>query len=111
MIANLADCAAIDSIVLAQELQNHPDLSRQIRVIESIGAVPVPPLIGAQHLQSVDQIRSILLNPDQQLQTAMERAGVDRFAAVCSQDYQILLNRYSAVSSAGYDFAFDSASR
>lgn len=111
VIEGLADCAAIDSIVLAQELQAYPDLVSQIRVIESIGAVPVPPLIAARHLQPFDRILSILLNPDPQLQAAMERAEVDRFAAVCSQDYQVLLSRYNAVLSAGYDVAFDSASR
>jgi len=109
VIAAQADCAAIDSIVLEQELQDHPDLANQIRVIESIGEVPVPPLIAAQQLPQLDQIRSLLLHPDHQLRSAMDRAGVDRFAAVRSEDYDLLFNRYSAVLTAGYDTALNTA--
>jgi phosphonate transport system substrate-binding protein len=109
VIAGQADCAAIDSIVLDQELQNHPDLVNQIRVIKSIGSVPVPPLIAAQQLQRLDSIRSLLLHPDQELRSAMDRAGVDRFAAVRSEDYDLLFDRYSAVLTAGYDVALNTA--
>jgi phosphonate transport system substrate-binding protein len=85
----LADCAAIDSIVLEQELQNYPELGAQLRVIQSIGPSPMPPLAGANRLEPdvIFQIRHLLLHPDPQLQIAMDRAQVIRYASVDWDSY------------------------
>lgn len=37
VVDGLAECAGIDSVVLEQELRDLPDLSRHLRVVETIG--------------------------------------------------------------------------
>ncbi len=85
-----ADWAAIDSTVLEQELQNHPALTKQIRVITAIGPAPMPPLVAATHLGSdlITQFQSALLHPDTQLQSVMKQWGVSQYAPSELIDYQ-----------------------
>src|SRR5688572_7636238 len=44
------DAAAIDSQVLAIELRDHPDLAKQLRVIEALGPSTIQPVVAARHL-------------------------------------------------------------
>jgi phosphonate transport system substrate-binding protein len=99
-----ADCAAIDSTVLERELQQFPDLASQIRVIEAIGPCPMPPLAVAQHLEPglIEQLRTVLLQPDAELRSAMERAAVQRFAAVETADYAAIGQIYDQAVRSGY---------
>ncbi len=46
------DASAIDSTVLEWELKHHPEINSQIRIIESLGPSPIPPLVV---LKSVPQ--------------------------------------------------------
>lgn len=100
----LADCAAIDSTVLEQELRHFPQLSQQLRVLESIGPCPIPPVVAAQRLGAVllDQLRIALLQPDLGLQSLMQKAGVQRFAAVNLVDYEAIAQIYDSTLQAGY---------
>ena len=86
----LADCAAIDSIVLEQELQNHPELAERVRVIRSIGPSPMPPIAAAQRLEPdiISQLCQSLLHPTSQLQQVMGAARVKRYAAVDWDSYE-----------------------
>ncbi len=90
----LADCAAIDSVVLEQELRDFPELSAYLRVIESLGPYPMPPLVVSQHLgkSAIEQLQSAILHPDAELKAAMENVGVKRFAAVKLEDYELLID-------------------
>jgi phosphonate transport system substrate-binding protein len=92
-----ADCAAIDSLVLEQELKDYPELSQHLRVVEVLGPSPMPPLVVAQRLgiSLIGQMQLALLRPDAQLQKVMQQFGVKRFAAVRLEDYQILNQIYS----------------
>lgn len=94
------DCAAIDSIVLEQELRNFPLLANNLRVIESIGPCLMPPIVAAQHLGAtlIESVQLALLNPDTQLRILMDVAQIDRFAVVESEDYQAIANIYDTVS-------------
>ena len=96
VVDGLADCAAIDSIVLEQELNNSPELSQHLRVVEVLGPSPMPPLVVAQHLgiSLIQQMQLALLQPDAKLQRVMAQFGVRRFAAVTLADYQILNQIY-----------------
>jgi len=87
-----ADCAVIDSVVLEQELRDFPELSQQLRVVEVLGPSPMPPLVVAQRLGKslIQQMQSALLQPDTEVQKAMKRFGVKRFAAVELTDYKVL---------------------
>jgi phosphonate transport system substrate-binding protein len=94
----LVDCAAIDSVVLEQELCDFPELSEYLQVVEVLGACPMPPLVVAQHLDAylIEQLQFALLNPDVELKAAMQRVGVQRFAAVKLEDYNVLAEIYDA---------------
>ena len=43
----LAECAAIDSTVLEQALRDDPELAQRLRVVETLGPCPMPPLVIA----------------------------------------------------------------
>jgi phosphonate transport system substrate-binding protein len=92
VVEGLADCAAIDSVVLEQELKDFPELSQHLLVVEVLGPSPMPPLVVAQRLgiSLIQQMQLALLQPDAELQRVMEQFGVRRFAAVELKDYEIL---------------------
>lgn len=100
----LADCCAIDSTVLEEELRNFPELANRLQVIESIGPCPMPPVVVAQHLGPalIERLRSLLLQPDPQLQAAMVKAQIRRYDLVQSQNYTELGNLYDTAIQAGY---------
>jgi phosphonate transport system substrate-binding protein len=87
-----ADCSAIDSIVLEQEIRLRPELAAEIRVCTTIGPTPMPPIIATSRLgeRAIDQMRAVLQNPDSELQAAMRQASVRRFAAMNPDDYAVL---------------------
>lgn len=99
VVEGKADCAAIDSTVLERENHLTPALIDQLRVIETIGPCPMPPLIAAQHLGAdrIHQVRSALLEPNQVLQSTMQQMDVERFSAVQTSDYTVLAHRYHQI--------------
>lgn len=104
VIEGIADCSAIDSTVLEQELRDFPELSQHLRVIESIGPCPMPPIAAAQRLGStlINTLTALLcqLKPEWQ---AMDRAHIQRFAAVQSEDYLPIGDLYDTAIKAGYE--------
>ncbi len=92
------DCAAIDSVVLEQELRQFPELSDQLRVVEALGPSPIPPLVVAQHLGAslIEQLQLALLQPDTELRSVMEEVGVQRFAVVELEEYKVLAEKFSS---------------
>jgi phosphonate transport system substrate-binding protein len=104
VVEGLVDCAAIDSTVLEQELQNYPELTSQLQIITSIGPCPMPPLVATHNMGQdwIAEIQFALLEPDAELQTAMQKAGVKRFAIVDRADYEVIGQLYDAVSQANY---------
>ncbi|MBD2438115.1 PhnD/SsuA/transferrin family substrate-binding protein [Nostoc sp. FACHB-110] len=108
VVDGVADCAGIDSVVLAQELQNFPDLSQHLRVVEVIGPCPIPPLVAAQHLDKslIQHMQAALIQPDRELKTAMKKVGVKRFATVNLSDYEAIATIYKSASQAGYVYSY-----
>jgi phosphonate transport system substrate-binding protein len=104
VVEGLADCSAIDSTVLEQELRDSPELANHLRVVESIGPCPMPPMVAAQRLGSafIDSLQSALCQPDTELQSAMERAQIRRYACVQIEDYAAIMSVYDAAVHAGY---------
>jgi phosphonate transport system substrate-binding protein len=90
----LADCAAIDSTVLEQEFRGYPELKSQVRMIESIGPSPMPPIVAASRLgvDVIAHLRHLLLYPDAELQSVMDRASVKSYAAVAWENYGSIAN-------------------
>jgi phosphonate transport system substrate-binding protein len=101
----LADCAAIDSTVLEQELRDYPDLAGQLRTVASIGPCPMPPVVASDHLgmTQIAAIQSALLNPDAELRSAMNKANIQGYAAVTTEDYEAIAQGYDAAIQAGYE--------
>jgi phosphonate transport system substrate-binding protein len=91
--------------VLEQELRDFPELSPRLRVIESIGPCPMPPVVVAQRLGSrlIDSLQSALAQPDTELQSAMERSHIQRYVPVQSEDYTQLATMYDTALKAGYE--------
>ncbi|ARV62885.1 phosphate ABC transporter substrate-binding protein [Nostocales cyanobacterium HT-58-2] len=105
VVEGLVDCAAIDSIVLEQELHNFPELSEHLYIVEVLGPCPMPPLVVAQRLgvSVIQQLQLALLKPDAELQAAMERMRVQRFAAVNLEEYSALADTYNLCLKHGYE--------
>lgn len=105
VVNRLADCSAIDSTVLEQELRDSPELANHLRVVESIGPCPMPPVVAARRLGSefIELLQSALLQPDTELQSAMAQAQIRRYVAVQSQDYEAIAMMYDASVQAGYE--------
>lgn len=99
VLAGQADWAAIDSTVLDQELRQFPELVQQLRVIESIGPSPMPPIVVATHLGQalIDRIQTAMLQPDAALQIAMQHMMVQRYVAVETAAYAVFNNRLAGV--------------
>lgn len=99
VLSGQADWAAIDSTVLEQALRQ-PDLVHQLRVVESIGPSPMPPLVAATHLGQavIDRIQTALLQPDERLKEAMQQMMMQRYAAVTSAAYTAMGNRLDAIA-------------
>lgn len=99
VVAGQADWAAIDSTVLDQELRQFPELVQELRVIESLGPSPMPPIVVATHLGQalINRIQAALLYPDAELKIAMQHMMVQRYVAVASADYAVFNNRLAGV--------------
>ena len=90
----VVDYAAIDSTVLEQELRNFPTLP--LRIVESIGSNPMPPIVAAQHLgvKLIQSVQQALLEPDLQLRSLMD--GCDLYLILNSRNPIVeRLSRYS----------------
>ncbi|HEY9641579.1 MAG TPA: PhnD/SsuA/transferrin family substrate-binding protein [Coleofasciculaceae cyanobacterium] len=90
------DASAIDSTVLELELQHHPDIADQIRIIEilgidGLGGSPIPPwVVSTQVPQSIrSELRQALLQMHQTAagQAILQPSPLDRFVAVTDRDY------------------------
>ena len=100
----LADCAAIDSVVMEAELRQFPELAKSLRVIESMRS-PMPPIVISSYLEPslAKQMQDILFNPDPELQAAMTMAQVKRYAKVTVQDYKPIAVTFDAAMQLGYE--------
>jgi phosphonate transport system substrate-binding protein len=103
IVEGIAECAAIDSTVLEQ-LRDSPLFYEQLRVIDTIGPCPMPPVVAAWRLGSefLVALQSALCQPDQELQEAMQQLHIQRYAVVQSEDYQSLATSYDTAVKAGY---------
>lgn len=105
VVEGQADCAAIDSTVLEQELRDFPEFSPYLRVIESLGSCPMPAVVAAQRLGTnlINALRSALCEPDAELQAAMRRSHIQQYVPVQCEDYEELATMYDAAVEAGYE--------
>jgi phosphonate transport system substrate-binding protein len=104
VMAGDADCAAIDSAVLEQALRDDAGLAGRIRVVESVGPCPIPPMFISRRLGDNlrHAIQTLLQKPDAPLQSALDAAGIARLAPVGMADYAVIHAMFNAVSAADY---------
>jgi phosphonate transport system substrate-binding protein len=85
------EAAAIDATVLEMELQEHPWLSRHLRVLHTLGPSPIPPALAAPHLPEGDRsaVRDALLrlHTTESGRRLLALGRFSRFAAVADEDY------------------------
>lgn len=92
IVSGLADCAAIDSVVMAAELRQFPELAQSLRVISSIPS-PIPPIAISSRLYDqlgdkfIQEMRQSLTEPDQSLREAMQLAEVSHYTTASMDDY------------------------
>ena len=107
IVSGLADCAAIDSVVMAAELRQFPELTQSLRVISSIPS-PIPPITISSRLHNqlggefVKEMRQSLLDPDVSLQKAMELAEVSLYTTASINDYAEIGVAYDVAIAANF---------
>ena len=99
------DTTAIDSTVLEQELRTRPELGERIRVIETLGPSPMPPIVASRALPTVmrEGVRTALLSMhhDEHGAAILKAATVRKFVEVADADYDPI--RHMACVAAALD--------
>lgn len=94
VLAGAVDASAIDSTVLEWALAGDPTLASRLRVIETLGPSPSPPLIvaGEQGLALCEQLRASLLALPATAEglSILAVGGLARFAAAANSDYDAI---------------------
>ena len=88
------EASAIDSTVLELELQRCPETAAQIRILNDLGASPIPPwVVSTQVPQDLrDRLRQTFLQMHQTLegQAVLSQGTIERFVAVGDRDYDAI---------------------
>ncbi|MEO5969514.1 MAG: phosphate/phosphite/phosphonate ABC transporter substrate-binding protein [Bdellovibrionia bacterium] len=88
----LADASAVDSMVLDYDKAKNPEFASRIKVIESLGPAPIPPVVVSSHLSTsqLELIRKsfIEMHTNPEGQAILNEALLNRFVTVIDQDYQ-----------------------
>ena len=91
VLSGSVDAAAIDSTVLEWLATLHPGHMQHVRVIDTLGPSPIPPLVITKRLPSElrDGIRRILLRMDTEPfgRVLLHRSGLERFVPSEDRDY------------------------
>ena len=92
------DAAAIDSVVLEIELRHRPELRSELRVIDTLGPSPIPPLVISKKMPSEtgEAIRDLLVNMDTDVagRAALAKIRLARLARVQDSDYDAIRSMY-----------------
>ncbi len=99
-----ADAAAIDSVVLEMELRQRPERAAAFRIIESIGPMPMPPVVASARLdaETFGRLTRALttMHQDAAGRAILEGAGARRFAAVSDGSYDAVRDVWSTCNNA-----------
>jgi len=94
VLSGEVDASAIDSTVLEWELAGDPDLGRRLRIIDTFGPSPIPPLVASTRLDPAlfASIRDLLLSLHETAEgrAILEIGRLARFAAVTDGDYDAI---------------------
>jgi ABC-type phosphate/phosphonate transport system substrate-binding protein len=102
----VVDASAIDSQVLEIELVRHPNLSRRVRVIESLGPSPIQPALVSTRVPTPERegIREALLSlhEDPAGRAVLRSCGVERFVRAEEKDYDPIRTMIAAAATARF---------
>ena len=94
ILAGEIDASAIDSTVLEWQMARDPTLAGRIRVIETLGPSPIPPLVvaGESALALREPLRAALLAMPETAEglAILALGGLSRFAIVADSDYDAI---------------------
>lgn len=100
------DASAIDSQVLAVEMREHPELSRQLRVIESLGPSTIQPVAVSMRFDEGfrEAVRDVLLDLHNRdgFRRVLDHGMVERFVEVGPQSYDDIREMLYACEAAGF---------
>lgn len=92
-----AHAAAIDSTVLEHQLRRRPGLRRRIRILETLGPSPIPPVAaGRLDPQVKSRLQRLLLgmHEDPEGRAVLSRGAMARFGPVQDRDYEPIRRMY-----------------
>lgn len=96
-----ADATALDSHMLVALLTQSPELVNQIRIIDSFGPSPMPPLVVAQSMENSTKQRLqealCTMHHDKRAATKLRAGMIDHFVAVKDADYDPIRAMYERV--------------
>ena len=100
------DAAAIDSLVLAVELRDHPALREQLKVIDTLGPAGIQPVVASSRLPDrlKAAVRDVLLTmgDDPAARTRLSPSFIERFVNVTDEDYEDVRTMLAAAEEAGF---------
>lgn len=100
------DAAAIDSLVLAVELRDHPALREQLKVIDTLGPAGIQPVVASSRLPDglKAAVRDVLLTmgDDPAARTRLSPSFIERFVSVTDEDYKDVRTMLVAAEEAGF---------
>ncbi len=86
-----ADVAAVDEYVWVQYMKKHPDKSKELIVLNTLGPFPFTPIVSGSNVSDavIESIQAVLttMNDDQQGQAILDRFGLDGFVVKNSSFY------------------------
>ncbi len=94
--AGLADASAIDSHVLTLESALQPEVAERLKVIDTLGPSPVPPIVVASRLPDALKfsIRAFLLEVNTQTVPAIAITGIKKLVPMRDSDYDPIREMY-----------------
>jgi phosphonate transport system substrate-binding protein len=100
------DASAIDSQVLAAELDQHPELAEKLRVIDSLGPSSIQPMVAAAHvppsLSEAVQNTLTAMHQDPVAAEVLRRGFIDHFVAVQDKDYDDIRDMLTVCEQANF---------
>jgi len=100
------DAAAIDSLVLAVELRDHPTLRDQLKVIDTLGPGGIQPVVAASRLpdglKAAARDALLAMGDDPAASAILAHSFVECFVAVTDEDYEDVQTMLAAAEEAGF---------
>jgi ABC-type phosphate/phosphonate transport system substrate-binding protein len=107
LLDNRIDVGPLDSYVHDLLKKDDPDLARQLRVVATTEAAPVPPLVAAPGCDdgTIARIRSALVEVEKRPELAKLRDALllKGFTATAPASYGVTIEREAAAIGAGYE--------